>query len=50
MDILIGDCSKAKNRLGWQPNTEFDELVGIMVEADIKRIANLKRLGIQAIY
>ena len=24
VDILIGDCAKAKNRLGWQPNTEFD--------------------------
>ncbi len=38
VEILIGDCSKAKKKLGWQPRTKFSELVKIMVEADIKRI------------
>lgn len=37
VDILIGDSSKAKERLGWQPKTKFEELARIMVEADIKR-------------
>jgi GDPmannose 4,6-dehydratase len=38
VEILIGDCSKAKKKLGWQPRTKFSELIKIMVEADIKRI------------
>ena len=35
--ILLGDYSKAKAKLGWQPRTSFDELVRIMVEADLER-------------
>ncbi len=38
VDILIGDASKAKERLGWSPNTRFKDLVRIMVEADLRRI------------
>jgi len=38
VDILIGDYSKAKEKLGWQPKTKFEELVRIMVEADMKRM------------
>lgn len=38
VDILIGDASKAKERLGWSPNTRFEDLVRIMVEADLRRI------------
>ena len=38
VDILMGDYSKAKEKLGWQPKTKFEDLVGIMVEADIKRV------------
>jgi GDPmannose 4,6-dehydratase len=38
VDILLGDYAKAKEKLGWQPRTKFQDLVGIMVEADIKRI------------
>jgi GDPmannose 4,6-dehydratase len=34
---LVGDCSKAKRRLGWEPRTRFSELVKIMVEEDVKR-------------
>jgi GDPmannose 4,6-dehydratase len=41
VDILLGDCSKARKKLGWQPRTTFEELVRIMVEADIKRTSNL---------
>lgn len=43
VDILLGDCSKARKKLGWQPKTTFEELVRIMVEADIKRMSNLKK-------
>ena len=35
-DILIGDYSKAKRELGWEPRVKFKELVKIMVEADCK--------------
>jgi GDPmannose 4,6-dehydratase len=38
VDILLGDYFKAKEKLGWQPRTKFQDLVGIMVEADIKRV------------
>ena len=36
VDLLIGDYSKAKNELGWEPKVTFDELVKIMVESDLK--------------
>ena len=38
VDILIGNPQKAKDRLGWVPRTKFEDLVRIMVEADIKRV------------
>jgi len=34
---LRGDYSKAKKKLGWQPKVKFEELVKMMVEADLKR-------------
>jgi GDPmannose 4,6-dehydratase len=33
---LLGDASKAKNKLGWEPKTSFDELVKKMVESDLE--------------
>ncbi|HSA06733.1 MAG TPA: GDP-mannose 4,6-dehydratase [Candidatus Gastranaerophilales bacterium] len=36
VDLLLGDPSKAKEKLGWEPKTSFKELVKIMVEADLK--------------
>ncbi len=36
VDILIGDASKARAALGWEPSTSFDELVDIMVEHDLR--------------
>ncbi len=35
VDLLIGDYSKAKSRLGWEPQITFKELVKLMVEADM---------------
>lgn len=37
VDLLIGDYTKAKNILGWEPKTSFEQLVKMMVEADLKR-------------
>jgi GDPmannose 4,6-dehydratase len=34
VDLLIGDFSKAKKALGWEPTTHFEELIRLMVEAD----------------
>jgi GDPmannose 4,6-dehydratase len=35
VEILIGDASKAKKALGWEPKVRFQELVRIMVDADM---------------
>ena len=40
VDILVGDYSKAKQRLGWEPKTTFKELVKIMVTSDFKKTKN----------
>lgn len=40
VDLLIGDYSKAKRELGWEPKTKFKDLVKMMVEADLERVAN----------
>ncbi len=37
VDLLIGDASKAKARLGWEPKTTLEELCQLMVEADLRR-------------
>ncbi len=38
VDLLIGDYSKARKRLGWAPKTKFTDLVKLMVEADVQRL------------
>lgn len=37
VDVLLGDASKARGKLGWSPKTTLPELVHMMVEADLKR-------------
>jgi GDPmannose 4,6-dehydratase len=39
VDLLIGDPAKAKEKLGWEPKVRFNELVKIMVDADMKLLA-----------
>jgi GDPmannose 4,6-dehydratase len=36
VDLLLGDASKAKKKLKWQPETDFKTLVSLMVENDMK--------------
>jgi GDPmannose 4,6-dehydratase len=36
--VLAGDASKARRRLGWEPTIGFEEMVGEMVEADLRRV------------
>jgi GDPmannose 4,6-dehydratase len=38
VDLLIGDARKAKNVLGWQPSVTFQELVRLMVDADMAAV------------
>ena len=37
VDLLIGNPSKAKEKLGWEPETSLEQLCQLMVEADLKR-------------
>jgi len=44
VDLLIGDSTKAREKLGWQPKVDFPTLVSMMVESDVaeqKRLAGL---------
>ena len=36
VDILMGDASKAEKKFGWKPSVSFEQLVKIMLEADLK--------------
>ncbi len=36
VDLLIGDASKARDKLGWQPEVDFPSLVGMMVQNDLE--------------
>lgn len=37
VDLLIGDASKAAEKLGWRPQTSLEDLCALMVEADVRR-------------
>ncbi len=39
VDLLVGDCSKAKTKLGWQPSVSFEKLIQMMVQADLERLS-----------
>jgi GDPmannose 4,6-dehydratase len=39
VDHLVGDASKARERLGWAPRTSFRELAEMMVDADLERLS-----------
>lgn len=38
VDVLVGDASKAKNVLGWEPKVKFNELVRLMVDAELSGV------------
>jgi GDPmannose 4,6-dehydratase len=51
VETLLGDASKAKRELGWEPRISFDDLVREMVECDLKaaeRDALVRRHGFDA--
>jgi GDPmannose 4,6-dehydratase len=40
VDHLIGDCAKAREKLGWEPRTSFEELIKLMVDSDLELLSN----------
>jgi len=42
VDLLIGDATKAKEKLGWKPSIDFEQLVDIMVQAELELEATTK--------
>jgi len=38
VDLLIGDATKAKQKLNWEPSVTFEQLVALMVEADLRAL------------
>jgi GDPmannose 4,6-dehydratase len=45
VDLLIGDASKARQRLNWAPKVTLEELTTMMVEADLKRASEGRLIG-----
>jgi GDPmannose 4,6-dehydratase len=43
VDLLIGDASKARKVLGWEPKTSFGDLVNMMVDADLDLLSGKLR-------
>ena len=43
VEFLMGDASKARQILGWEPSVTFEQLVKIMVQADIQALLNMQR-------
>jgi GDPmannose 4,6-dehydratase len=43
VEFLLGDASKAKKKLAWEPKVRFQELVRMMVDADIKDLEEMRR-------
>jgi GDPmannose 4,6-dehydratase len=39
VEHLVGDASKARAKLGWEPRTSFEELIRLMVDADLELLA-----------
>jgi GDPmannose 4,6-dehydratase len=44
VDLLIGDSSKAKEKLGWEPDVKFEQLVKLMVDADLELLKKEYRI------
>ncbi len=45
VDLLIGDSTKAQQKLGWKPSVTFEELVALMVEADLQALGQTSPNG-----
>ncbi|MEH1779185.1 GDP-mannose 4,6-dehydratase [Nostoc sp.] len=45
VELLIGDSTKARQKLGWAPSVTFEELVSLMVEADLQALGHTSPNG-----
>jgi GDPmannose 4,6-dehydratase len=45
VDFLLGDASKAEQKLRWKPRTTFEELVRLMMESDLELAEREQRAG-----
>jgi GDPmannose 4,6-dehydratase len=48
VDHLVGDASKARERLGWEPRVSFRELAELMVDSDLERLSTTAPQGASA--
>jgi len=48
VDLLIGDAAKAREKLGWEPKVSFPEMIGMMMENDLKMVQEEIDAGIRA--
>ncbi len=48
VDVLIGDSSKARKVLKWEPTVSFEQLVRMMVEVDLEKVRRNHRMGSSA--
>ncbi len=47
VDVLMGDATRAKKKLGWSPKTTFHELVRLMVDADVELVNKEYHLAVK---
>ena len=40
VDLLVGDATKARDKLGWKPGVSLDQLVATMVDSDMELVRN----------
>ena len=45
VELLIGDPTKAEQKLGWKPEVTFEQLVALMVEADLQALGHTSPNG-----
>jgi GDPmannose 4,6-dehydratase len=44
VDTLLGNAAKAKAELGWEPETSFEDMISMMVDADLERVRRAQHL------
>jgi GDPmannose 4,6-dehydratase len=42
VDLLIGDPTKAQNKLGWKPKISFEQMIQMMVDSDVERLSSTR--------
>lgn len=43
VDLLVGDASKARRELGWAPTVTFEQMIEMMVEADLEALRSQRQ-------